>query len=714
MVMLWMAMGPPVYAVVSPPSLQAKPTTMPDGGPVSAMATPHVAELAGQTLPDEGPRQEEVSQGIEELAWHEGHAAYRKGAWSEAGRFFDKIVTEHPNSRLVPSAQAFLAELSLRNDLSGQNRTRVIQTYKKLLQDYPQSRNAGRAEWRIADLYLDQGWFQEAQAHYERALAHAHPLPFDGHRAMLGLGYTLLAQRKWSNAEHAFATVRKQSDHEALLQQATVGQAHALFQQGRMADAQGLYVQGYRRWPKQFRLNPVALQRYALTQTDLHQEASAQELMLLYYNLYPRRDFSATALLHAADSMVKRAQYSHAEWLYGLTASLYRDTAQSTVAQMRAGALRADRLQPAGQNVVSLTLSAMLHEVPVPDHNDRTYRAMLQTVATQYVEDSIGTEARVYLGRSYEQSADINQALTIYKEATLRSGRPNDPWPLKATERLSVVLKPWMEAAVKSHDDFTLVSLFHRHGPVADQLYAQSPLLFEIAEAHRRLGFSPDAVRIYQQLIKGSKNDGFLEPILVGLGKTYLDQQDAQSARKVLERYRFQFPTGRYDFDVLELLVRAMAQQQDLQGLLHLCRHWLMHHPQHPERSRMYLYLATTLGELEQYGEAAIAYEEGFKAGAVQSPDRLLAYADLLSRLNRHDQAIAAYQAVLEKKPTRHQVEWAHLQTARHWNQLKQYDRATIALAELGETEDHVINRFSTAFKGSLQAARRPSTGEGL
>jgi tetratricopeptide (TPR) repeat protein len=238
--------------------------------------------------------------------------------------------------------------------------------------------------------------------------------------------------------------------------------------------------------------------------------------------------------------------------------------------------------------------------------------------------------------------------------------------------------------------------------------------LLEIAEAHRRLGFSQEAVRLYQQLAKAGNNQALLEPSLVGLSKTYLDQQDPQAARKVLERYRFQFPTGGYESEVLQLLVSAMQQQRDLQGLLHLSRNWLLHHPKHPERSWIYLQLAVTLGQLEKYEDSALAYEEAFKAGPSQSSDQLLAYADTLSRLNRHEQAIAAYHRVLEKKPPTRQAEWIHIQTAKHWNALKQYDRATVALAELGETDDQLLTRFSTSFKGSLQAARRPALGEGL
>jgi hypothetical protein len=45
---------------------------------------------------------------------------------------------------------------------------------------------------------------------------------------------------------------------------------------------------------------------------------------------------------------------------------------------------------------------------------------------------------------------------------------------------------------------------------------------------------------------------------------------------------------------------------------------------------------------------------------------------------------------------------------------LKQYERAIVALAEVGETEDPLINRFVASSKSNLQAARRPQTEEEL
>ena len=675
---------------------------------------PVQVERPVQALPDDGPRQEGQSSGIDGLAWQEGRSAYRKSAWPEAQRFFGKIIKEHPESPFVPAAKAFLVELLLRDDVEGQPRSEAIVEYKKLLRDHPQSSNARRAEWRIADLYFEQGAFQEAQAFYEQAMAHSVNGSFDGNRALLGLGYTFMATGKWSDAQHAFADVRKRSEDEQLLQGATLGLAHALFREQRFSEAQPVFDIGYRRWPFLLRGDPLSLQRYAVTQVKLRHEASARELMLLFYNLYPRHEYAPTALLHVAEGLRASAKQPLAEFIYALIPSLYPDSELDTAAKLRLAALRAENMLPAGSNALGLTVGAMIHNVPAPDQTDASYRSLLEEIAAREVGNPMGSEALYYLGKGYEHASDMNRALQTYKEITLRAVTKNDPWVMKASERLSALLTPWVEAAIASRDDLTVVSLFHRHGALAEQRYARSPLLLDIAESHRRLGFAPEAVRLHQQVIKSHGDSASLESALIGLGKIYLDQQDAQAARKVLERYRFQFPLGKYEGEVVHLLIDAMRQQRDLQGLLHLCRTWLLRHPIHPERPAMYVQLAKTLGELEKLDESALAYEEAFKAGAAQSSDTLLSYADTLSRLNRHERAIAAYQSVLEKKPNASQADWARLQTAQHWAALKQYDRATVALAELDVTDDPMLNRLSSSLRTTLRTANRSGAPEGL
>ena len=710
---VWMAFLPLAIGESTPQSSVNRPSgPLPERKPT--VQDPASLERLVQPLPDDGPRPEGHSAGIDALAWQEGQSAYKKNAWAEAQRFFGKIVKDHPESPLVPSAKAFLVEVSLRDESSGHNRPEAIQDYKKLLRDHPQSANARRAEWRIADLYFEQGWFQEAQAFYEQAMAHSLHLPFDGNRALLGLGHTFMATGKWRDAEHAFANVRKQGENEQLIQSATLGLAHALFRQNRFSDAQAFYDLSYRRWPELLRGDPIALQRYAVTEAQLHHDTSARELMLLFYNLYPRHGYAPKALLHVAENLRRGDQRPRAEFIYALIPLLYPQSELDSTVKLRLATLRTESNVAAEGKILSPMVGAMIRNVPVPIQTDASYRSLMEEIAIREGDNPAGSEALFYLAQEYERANDLHRALRTYKEVTFRVAKGSESWAMKASERLSAILIPWIEAAIASHDDWTVVSLFHRHGAMAEQWYARSPMLLEISESHRRLGFTAEAVRLLQQVIKIQKDPALVEPALVSLGKNYLDQRDADAARKVLERYRFQFPIGRYEGEVLQLLISAMRQQRDLQGLLHLCRTWLVRHPVHPERPVMYLQLATTLGELEKLDESARAFEEAFKSGATQSAGTLLSYADILSRLNRHERAIAAYQSVLEKKPNARQSEWAYLQTAKHWTALKQYDRATIALAELDVATDQMVNRIAASLKNSLQTARQSRLAEGL
>jgi len=85
----------------------------------------------------------------------------------------------------------------------------------------------------------------------------------------------------------------------------------------------------------------------------------------------------------------------------------------------------------------------------------------------------------------------------------------------------------------------------------------------------------------------------------------------------------------------------------------------------------------------------------------------LLAYADLLAQMKRYQEAIDVYHTVVEKKPDQAQLQWARLQIVRGWQALKQHDRATVALAELGQTDDALVTRFSSSFHESIKQERQ-------
>lgn len=121
----------------------------------------------------------------------------------------------------------------------------------------------------------------------------------------------------------------------------------------------------------------------------------------------------------------------------------------------------------------------------------------------------------------------------------------------------------------------------------------------------------------------------------------------------------------------------------------------------------MYQQMATVFLRLNKPEEAVIATEEAFRAGAPKTIVALLAYADLLTQMKRYQEAIDVYHTVVENKPDQAQLQWARLQIVRGWQALKQHDRATVALAELGQTDDALVTRFSSSFHESIKQERQ-------
>ena len=649
---------------------------------------------------------------MDALALQEGMNAYGKGEWAQARRLFEKVVSQQPESTLTPTAMAFLAETALKEHASNGSRLEALDRYKTLLRDYPQSLNAKRAEWRMADVYLSQGWHQEAQSLYERALSHNAQSP-DGERALLGIGYTALALGKWRDAELTFEDLRKRSSHDHILLHATIGLATSFFRQRRVQDASAMYDLAYRRWPKSMRMNPIALGRHASIQVDLHHDVIGRGLLLQFYNLYPAHQDASTFLLRLADSLQSAKYLASAELFYGYVSTHYSGSPQAAVADVRLATLRVEQKVVAGIGPVAKTPAGLMYDHPAPDQSEADYLKQMQAIAAQHDHDAIGSEALFHMATRLEQAEEIAPALLAYKlVADRNSAGPDDPWPAKASDRLANILRPWMEAAVRSHDDLTVTTLFHRHGPAPERYYLSSPLLLEIAEAHDRLGFTAESGRLYQLMARGSKRPLVTEQALLGLAKVYLSQQDTAAARKVLERYRLEYPTGRYEREALHLLVQTMAEEGDLALLLHFCRAWMLHHPNHPERPWMYQQMATVFLRLNKHEEAVIATEEAFKAGAPKTVAALLAYADLLAQSKRYQEAIDVYHTVVEMKPNQAQLQWARLQIVRGWQALKEHDRATVALAELGQTDDSLVTRFSsTIHEGIKQERLLPQEG---
>lgn len=687
--------------------------------PGSTSATSSAAPSPLFDLPADGPRLEESTEVQDGSLFKEGLDAYRRGDMAEAARLLRRYLKELPDDVSVPAARAHLAEAIYRLRETPQYRLQAIDAYQTLVREFPRSANASMARWRIGDLYLEQGWIQEARNSFEWAVAESET-ERDASIASLGLGLTMLAAGQWTEAGQTFAGLRAHVEQDDLVQRAMLGVADALLGEKRFADSRSAYDAVMRQWPGFLRSRPLGLFHFAETEEALQHGQAARALYTTFYNLFPQHEDAAAALIKIGDGYRRGGRGDRGALFYKVALRDYGQTPHAATARLRLAELGQDTAQGATDRSLRLEIAALFHDPLDPplafDQQARIFRTFL----AQHRHDALGSEALFHLAEHVAFTEQPERAIPFYRELSERAGLvPNDPWPPAAAQRLTAILRPQLVAALHDRDDLRAAELFHRHGRHAAQSYVGTGLIVQVAETHRRLGFLAEAVKQYQEMMQSQKNLPFRQEILVGLGRTYLAQGDPVAARTVLDRYRLEYPLGTLKSEVLQLVAQAWHQAGNDERVVRTCRQWFKRYPieskRLPEHEPMLLLLARAEEAVGVTNDALQTYAKAERAGLLKNLQARLRYADLLVEANRSDAALPQYQEVIRQAPDSDEAAWARVHAANIWAERKQYAEARAALLRPEQSAgDGMWQRYAVALRGELELRAAPEKGENV
>jgi TolA-binding protein len=671
--------------------------------PPQASSEPPPPRIA---LPDDGPRYERTVEGPGALQFQEAVKALARGQYAVARSGFDALAALDSTSTLIPPLKAFMAELTLLEDPTDHGRREAITQYRSIIGAYSKNPNAFRAYWRVGDLYTDMGWYQEAIVAYQYALSLDLP-HHDADRSLLALGVTLGKMGRWTEAERAFATVRERAMDDRLVVRATFDQANALYVQKRKRDAVPLYDFLFRRWPNLLKQNPDALQQYGDALLEVQELKRACEIDLLLYNLFPSHRYGGMALVRLGDSHGRLDLRTKAEFFYTAARAQYADMAAAVIARIRMARQEQEIAASAGERFLEKKVEGMIRGKGLSYLEASTGEEIYKTIALEHQGDILGSEALYYLAEHYELQGNPVRGIKVYQDVTRRIGViPDDPWPQTAGLHLTSLLKPQLEMALRDKKDVLAVMLFHSHGHAPEQHYIGTRTLLEVADRHRRLGFSTEAVHLYQTLVKNRKAVAFHEEVLLGLGESYLDQLDPAAARNVFESFRLQYPQSPGSALASRQLTTAMLEQGDRESAIRVMRHWTKLRPRDAAQGWMSLTLARTLLEEQKREEAATLFENALRNHILRAPQDLLLYADLLLQLNQPERAVDLYRLVLKSGPDSAEAEWARVQIMLNLGAKNRTGAQTSAKAPDAEFADPLFHRAAGAMQTGLQAAK--------
>ncbi len=693
LVPLMLFLGRPSAAVDSPP-MPSRLYAMPS----------HSSERL--SLLDDDLRIEAPVQGPGAVLFQEGVSAYEARKFSAAEAAFRRLLAEFPSTPLARDARVLLAESIIGDRATVQRLREAIELYESLIRESPGTLRSARARWRIGDLYNALEWRVEAKAAYEQALGEART-PSDTDHALHGLAMNFMASRMWKEAEQCFERLKAHTEDERFLRHAVLGSADALYELGRIEKATVAYEEAFQRWPAFVKGRPQSLLRFAGALSRLNQNAKARELYTAFYNIYPQAPEAASALIAIGDSWRRAGRGDRAGLVYEMAAIRHAGTPGELVAYMRLAELGQELTARSKSAALHLAVQAVFKAPLVAVFDEARQRDIFQSIVQTHADSVLGSEALFHLGEHFELIQRWPEAVRTYRVLSEREGMvADDPWPVAAQSRLSGLLRPWMAAALRAHDDLAAVTLFKRHGMAAERIYAGDVLLLRMADAHRRLGFSGQAIQLYQNIIRNPTAGAMHEEALIALGRSYLDQHDHGAARRVFERYLLQYPLGRWKSDALCFLATALHEEEDWEGVVRAVRRWLRlpESSSYPARSTMLTMLANALSESGSIQEALQVYAEVERAGAL-GDTALVRCADLLAQTGQYDQALARYRRVLHTAPGSVHADWARMQMAKIWRTRHRYQAARAVLQELERSaSDDLIRRLSSRMQADLPA----------
>ena len=677
--------------------------------PASSHAIP--PEVSSRTvspriaLPDDGPIYDRTMEGPGVVQFQEAVKAFTRGQYAAARAGFSALDTLDSSSTLIPPMKAFLAELTLLEHPSDHARGEALTLYRGIIGSYPKNPNAFRAHWRVGDLYADMGWLQDAVTAYEYALSRELPR-HDADRTLLALGGVLVELGRLTEAERAFGVVRERAIDDRLVVRATLDQANVLYAQQRKRDALPLYDFLYRRWPNTLKYNPEALQQYGDALFDNQELKRGREIDLLLFNLFPSHRHAGTALVRLGDSHSRLGLQTPAELFYTVAQAEYGDAAAAVVARMRLARNEQEIAASAGESFLRKKVEGMIRGGGLSYLESSEGEELYKAIALNHQRDMLGSEALVRLAEHYELRGDPPRAIQVYQDVTRRAGVvAHDPWPSAAGLHLAAILKPQLEAAIKNKNDVQVLTLFHSHGRDPEQHYVGTQTLLEVADTHRRLGFSSEAVRFYQTLVRNRKVASLHEAALVGLGESYLDQSDPEAARNVFESFRLHYPKSSRSTRVSRELTTALLEQGDRRSAIRIMRRWTRAHPHDPVYRWMYVALARALADDQKQEEAAAAFEDAVKHNALDRPEDLLRYADLLLQLKKPERATDLYRQVLKSRPDPMEAEWAQVQIILNSGGKNRTDGRPTGVREDAAFQDPLFQRAAGAMQIGLKSA---------
>ncbi len=600
------------------------------------------SSMLGRIVP-ETPSQEE------EFYLLNGETAFRLGEYPDAVASFRVLTREHPGSPVTPAAELGLAwayikngnfadarehldSLSHRNDSVGiaalyqsgvlallsNDPLGALSIFDTLTYRSPYDRYAERAYIQMGMIQYRNGRYRDAKKNFSLA---ARLFPESPRRALSYrmMGESCLGIHDFSNAQYAFARVRKLGGPEALVSASMVKEGVALYHLGRFRSSEEILDEYLKGHPS----GPAANEALLWRAEALYQDGNfdgAERVYAEARSKLPDGPRKATVEYGLAWTQFEQKKFTSAAASFDRFSREYRDDPRTAEADLR----RADCYFFLGQY----------------DRSGALYSALAERGPAGRVTEY----AAFQLGMSYIQRGDAERGISHLRDFLAKFPSSiygevvqfNIAWTYFSADRYTTAL-----------DEFRVFMNTYPESPLMPRVY------FNTGDVWYNMQQYDSARAYYQRVLSEYPSSPLVSDAMTGLQYTYQAEGKPAGALAEIDKFLDATPEGSSREELIMRKGDILFSQGDYAGAALEYQSMLKLNPSRELRARA-LYQLGRSYELEENQQQAVSYYEeilrNFDDTEVAQNVRLMTGVSYI-KLKRYRAAVTALEDFAAKYP---------------------------------------------------------------
>ncbi len=560
------------------------------------------------------------------------------------------------------------------------------------------------AYFRIGRSYQKMQFHNEASRSFVK-LKNEYPNSREAIESIFWRAVTHIDSRNWKDAIDDFKEYLRTSPAPKFLAVTHYKLAQAYYQQGRFIIAREHFDQGRNLNTEYVKQDPTLLFHMGETYYENADYTTAREVFKILLRLYPDADFSKFVALRLGDFLRDEGKEDEAITVYKNAINSYsREIA--LLGKLRIANIQAKR-----------------------------------PFSTEYLE-ALGVYEEIvnlYPDSTQAEEALLRQGLTqtlygFYREAIMTLEKFMDLHPESVYVRRNVIqenidenLKGMIDQYFRKEDDLALVAAYRDYKSKYMLNFRFDTTLFQVAVAHRRLGFHDDALDLFR-FLETRASGTMAELIQLEKAQTLFEKKDYPEARDNLARFLQDHPESLYDAEVHQLLAMVYRRDKQFSKALIVYEQTIEKYDQDQDPLKaeivpeLYYELAQMLEDAGYFADAANAYLQSItryshpvtKPGTPEyiihshflAGEMLYKVQNNEASLAQFEKAIGVYGSRTEPE-IRERIHWARYHTGNLYAELDQKEKALKIYKDLKDSKEGEGSLWKKMSKESHQSLGR-------